>query len=125
MGVDRQCFRFDTNSSVQTLTGNSFFGAILQVGWSPETTDTGDNLEVILCPVAGDTGGGFPVFAKEGLGSPFLNALGVKVLHKNASDTGAAGAQSTYVASGDHLVARVTPSGAALKGTLNIWTYTG
>ncbi len=125
MGVDRQHFAIDTDTGTQALSGPSFFGAVVQLGWQPETVDTGDNLDVILCPVAGDTAGGFPIYSKEGLGTAFLQGLVVSSVHKNASDTGTSGSQQHYASAGDHLVVRVTPSGAALKGKFYAWTYTG
>ena len=125
MTVKRQRFAIDTDTGVQTLTGPNFFGGVLQLGWNPETVDTGDNLDVFLCPTDGDTEGGFPIFSKEGLSASFLNPLVASGVHKNATDTGTSGAQSVYAAAGDHLVVKATPSGAALKGEFYAWTYTG
>lgn len=129
MAVVRQLFEIDTaldtGTGPQTLQGTHFMGGIAQIGWNPETADTGDNLDVILCPIAGDTSGGFPILNKEGLGSAFLRPLMAGAWHKNGSDTGVNGAQAVYASAGDHLVVRATPSGAALKGKFYAWHYEG
>lgn len=125
MTVTRQLFEISTDTGTQTIEGPHFWGGVVQIGWNPTTTDTGDNLDLILCPTAGDTSGGFPILAKEGLGSAFLRPLVAGAWHKNGTDTGASGFQTVYASAGDHLVVRATPSGAALVGNLLIWTYEG
>lgn len=120
--MQRQRFTFATDTGTESLVAGPINGSIEQIGWQPSDSDTGSSLlELILCPTAQDTGGGFVVFSKAGLADAFLNSLVNTAVDKDASDTGVTGTEGQYVGAGDHLVARVTPHGASLAGELLVW----
>lgn len=127
MTVNRQLFTISTDTGTQDLTGNCFFGGVMQIGWNATAADTGADLTVWLLPKASnDTGDGWIIFNdNDCLGADFLKGLARKDVHANGADTGVSGSHSVVAAAGDHLRVRVTPGGAAVAGELYIWTYTG
>ena len=119
--MQRQRFDVSTDTGHWTDTGPSFSGAILQMGWSPSTPDTGGDLQITLMPVPGDTGAGWSIYNNNDcLGSDFLQALRQP---QHGSDGAAdTGHFAPIAAAGDRLRVKVTPGGAAVVGKLYVWT---
>ena len=125
--LSRQRYDVNTDTGTQSFTGSFFMGGLMQIGWNATTPDTGADLEISLQPGDGaDTGEGWTVYSNNDcLGADFLQPLSRNVVHANGLDTGTGGAQAAIAAAGDKLAIKVTPGGAAVVGTLYVWTYTG
>ena len=125
--LNRQSYQVNTDTGTWSRVGPSFMGGVMQIGWSPSTGDTGGDLAISLLPAGdGDTGAGWVIYDNNDcLGADFLQSLTKSAVHANGSDTGSGGAQVPVVSAGDRLKVKVTPGGAAVVGTLNIWTYEG
>jgi hypothetical protein len=126
MSVQRQRFNISTDTGSVTDTGPAFSGAIQQVRWEATTGDTGADLQIsLLTQPAGDTGNGWIFFEdNDCLGSDFTR-VPLQTSHgPDGLDTGV-DQYSPIVAAGDRLRVKVTPGGAAVAGTLFVWTYSG
>ena len=123
--ITRHLFPVDTDTGTHGDTGQPFMGSIAQMRWAPQTGDTGGDLLIALLPKAGDTGEGFVFFNdNDCLGAGF-NKVPLQPGH--ASDGFDTGVDQYHpiVGAGDRLRIKVTPGGAAVIGTLYVWTYSG
>jgi len=124
--ISRQRFNVNTQSGVWTDTGPAFMGGIMQMRWDPSTPDTGADLELsLLSEDASDTGNGIVFYSdNDCLGADFMK---VPLQPGHASDGTDTGVDQYFpiVSAGDRIRVRVTPGGAAVVGTLHLWTYTG
>ena len=125
MAVQRQALKINTGSGTGGDTGPAFMGGIVQMRWVPSTADTGGDLSLALIPTAGDTSGGWEFYNdNDCLGTAFTKVPMQPAHDAGGLDTGV----DQYVAivgSNERIRAKVTPGGAAVVGTLYIWTYEG
>jgi hypothetical protein len=121
--MQRQRFAINTDTGTQGDTGPNFHGEIRQIGWAPTTADTGAALYIALLPVdALDTAGGLTLLNDEDcLGASFIRAPMIPGVASDGFDTGV-DQYAPAVAAGDRLRIKVTPGGAAVAGTLYVWT---
>lgn len=121
--ITRQRFNINTDTGTAGDTGPNFSGEIMQMAWVPTTGDTGADLYVALLPVdTTDTAGGLTVYNDaDCLGSSFLRKPVIPGFTSDGLDTGVDD-YFPVVAAGDRLRIKVTPAGAAVVGTLFVWT---
>jgi hypothetical protein len=119
--MQRVAFSINAGASPVGDTGPSINGVIRQMAWVPTTGDTGANFDVLLAPLADDTGGAINIFSKENiLGTPFIRSLVVKTVGADDFDTGV-DSSNPPVAAGERLLVRIVPSQAACVGKLYFW----
>ena len=124
--ITRQVIAIDTDTGSQTDTGPAFFGEVCQVHWAPTTGDTGGDLAIYLLVDATDTGRSITILDdNDSLGAnrtwaprqPIHGTDG----NREPADTGAQYGEP-FVSAGESLRVRVTPGGAAVAGSLYVWT---
>jgi hypothetical protein len=126
MTMRRYVFPISCGDSGVTVgdTGKAFFGKLHQIGWAPTVADTGGALVVVLCPVDGDTAGGFTIVNDEdALRAPgFLYSPSIGQTQVDGFDTGVQGeGRVPVVGAGDHLRIKATSAAAATQGKLYFW----
>ena len=122
--MQRQVFNVDTDTGTWTDSGPSFFGEVRQVRWQVTTGDTGGDIAIWLQQKPADTGNGVPIVSDNDiLGSDFVRAYRQATHNSSgiAIDTGDDFSEP-IVSAGDHLRVKVTPGGAAVVGTLYVWS---
>lgn len=106
-------------------TGGPVSGLLHQLRWNPTTGDTGANLDITLCPKAGDTGDGGIIYSIAGvntkLATNFWEAPRQPANYGGITDnTGDSGFVPYAVAAGDRLRVKFSNS-ATLAGRLYLW----
>jgi len=126
MSVERHRFDVNTDTGVWTDTGVSFHGAIQQMRWNAATGDTGADLQISLInQTGGDTGDNMVIYEdNDCLGTDFTKVPMQPAHASDGTDTGV-DQYALIVGAGERMRVKVTPGGAAVVGTLYIWTYAG
>lgn len=118
----RVALNVNTDTGTQGDTGPVMSGEIRQMQWAPTTADTGADLYLAVINVQGDTAGGFQLYSRADiLGSGFVRAPVIPGFTSDGFDTGV----DDYfppVTAGGRLRMKVTPGGAAVAGTLYVWS---
>ena len=115
--------RFDVNTDTGTWTDTGWLsGQLEQIAWKPTTGDTGADLALYLLPTVGDTGDGIEIYNNNDcLGADFVQAPRQPAHDAAGLDTGV-DQYVPIVGAGDRLRVKVTPGGAAVAGTLYVWS---
>lgn len=126
MAISRQSFSISTDTGHVTDTGPPFNGRLVQAAWDPSTADTGADLrlDLVIDPAKGDTGGVIPIVNDNDCLGAMFNRVYMQPSHNasgNPVDTGDDFPQPVYSAS-ERIRVTVTPGGAAVAGTLRLYT---